>query len=251
MHMLNWYSKSKVIEAVVSPETAKKLKFEHDLPKDEVFSRAVQNTQNARITEHGLEIEVTRNQHPDQGERNSLRSGVFYQPTGSPSRYPYSGKHGYGGIEKIKGLTLLRRPLFVRGATGGRAPQMAYDAIKGQGAYEKMREDVLRIVSKNSYNTNSAQAYEDIYLFLKKYEGDVNLTGAIDKFRRTAVSNNFAYALQENIVASAVRNAGYDSVVGWSLRKDGSPFISEIFDVREKTYPSKYKSEGEIHDQLR
>ena len=35
------------------------------------------------------------------------------------------------------------------------------------------------------------------------------------------------------------RDAGYDAVIGFSKKKSGDPFLSEVFDVREAIYPSK------------
>jgi len=45
-------------------------------------------------------------------------------------------------------------------------------------------------------------------------------------------------AVQENIVAHAVRNAGYDAIVGYSMKRDGTPFLSEVFDFTMREYPS-------------
>ena len=45
-------------------------------------------------------------------------------------------------------------------------------------------------------------------------------------------SNTLPLAIQENIIAHAVRDAGYDCVLGYSKRRDNTYFISEIFDVR-------------------
>ncbi len=243
----DWLSLIKT--AVISPETAKSLRVNKELPTDENFSRAVQNTKGARVTEDGLEIEVIRNQHPDQGETDSVRSGVFYQPSGSTNKYPYSGKGGYGGTERIQGTTLLRRPIFVKGATGGKAPQMAYDLIKGKGSYEKMRDDVLK--KTLSIHWGSKRPMIDIIQeLLRSYGGETDLAGTIEDFSRNTKGNNLAYAIQENIVASTVRTSGYDSVVGWSSKRDGTPFLSEVFDVREVTYPSRWKPEGQVHQTL-
>jgi len=201
---INWYKK-----AIISPETAKVLRVEKQLPEDTVFTKAIQNTKGARITEDGLELEIFRNQHPNQSGDYSVRSGVFYQPFGSMRKEPYSGRSGYGGTEKIKGITLLRKPLFVKGATGGKAPQMAYDFIKGKGFYEKMRSEVISFVLSCSYNKfRPREIYEKIYLILEKYGGDTNLTGDIEEFRLRTKGNNLAYAIQENIVANVVRSAG-------------------------------------------
>jgi hypothetical protein len=239
--MSTWYLKSKFIEAVISPETAKRLKIEKELPDNETFIKAVENT-GGRITEDGFEIEIMRNQHPDQDGQESLRSGVFYQPVGSHNKYPYSGKHGYGGTSKIKGLSLFRKPLFVKGATGGLAPIRAYDMLKFKGAYKNMRRQALNC---SSYRTGAV--CDKIEEFLEAYGGDVNMTEEFCRFSRIAKGNNLFYALQEHVVAHEVRRAGYDSIVGYSLKRDGSPFISEIFDLREKTYPSQF-NQSDIHE---
>ena len=68
-------------------------------------------------------------------------------------------------------------------------------------------------------------------------------------YKSSPSGNQFAYAMQEHIVANAVRNAGYDSVLGYSKKKTGDPFLSEVFDVREKTYPSKV-TESQVMSQF-
>jgi len=256
---MSWYKRAKankqIKTAVISPDTARALNTGVEMPSDPRFLDAVQNTDGARITEDGLEIELTRNQHPAQGDTQSLRSGVFYQPTGSKSKGKYKSKDGkevwYGGSEEITGTTLLRRPIFVKGATGGLAPQMAYDFMKGKGSYEAMRKDVARVVMAfESYRrTPPNDTYQMVWDLLHKYGGDVDLAGELFHFNQIAVGNNMAYAIQENIVACTVRQAGYDSVIGYSIqRKNGIPFISEVFDIRETTYPSKWNSEGVVHE---
>jgi hypothetical protein len=53
--------------------------------------------------------------------------------------------------------------------------------------------------------------------------------------------NTLPYAIQENIVANSVRNAGHDAVLGYGKgRGDKGEFFSEVFDVREAAYPTKY-----------
>ena len=234
----NWYK-----TAVISPEKARSLKMKTELPQDEAFRKAVENTKGARITEDGLEIELTRNQHPDQTDRPSARSGVFYQPEGSFNKYPYSGKQGYGGSENIKGTTLLKRPIFVKGATGGKAPERAYDMINGKGSFDKMRTKVL---NKAIGNFSKSDPYATYHL-LEEFGGDVGLAQEIERIRNVTPGNVYVYTIQENIIANSVRKAGYDSVVGYSQRRDGTFFISEVFDVREATYPSKFNPGGTVH----
>ena len=85
-------------------------------------------------------------------------------------------------MEQIKGLTLLRRPLCVKGATGGRAPMLAYDLIKGKGAYENMRKQVLVVVSDYRWYSHpyDPSHYGKIRTLLENLGGDAELAGDID-----------------------------------------------------------------------
>jgi hypothetical protein len=57
--------------------------------------------------------------------------------------------------------------------------------------------------------------------------------------RNSGKGNQLRYALQENIIANAVRNAGHDAVLGYGKgRGDKGEFFSEVFDVRESMYPT-------------
>lgn len=229
---------------IVSPVIARQLKMPISLPADETFAKAVQNTPGAQVTEEGLLMRVQRSQKPEQAGEESVRTGVFYLPEGSASaKYYKQSKSGepaiYGGSESIAGETLYKNPMFVKGATGGKAPEAAYDQLMGKGAYEKMRSDVL---GSYSYNANQPQKIEAIQEVLQKYNGldaDDAYNMAYNIVTNSKAGNTLAYAVQENIVANAVRNAGYDAVLGYSKKKTGDPFLSEVFDVREATYPTK------------
>jgi hypothetical protein len=228
---------------IVSIDTAKKLNTKTKIPEMPELYDAVKNTEGAEITKDGLIVDLKRQQHPDQGQDYSVRTGVFYQPKGSKNKFSYTGRHGYGGSELIEGKTLLKRPMVVKGATGGKAPQVAYDKINGKGAYEKMRQDALRIVMKHNKNTRGA----DIYNFLDKYGADTDIYWKLEELENITKGNNLAYALQENIVANSLRQNGYDSIVGYSKQRNGNHFLSEVFDLRETTYPSREDPEGRIH----
>ena len=228
------------LSRIVNPEVAKSLQMPVNFPKDDVFANAVKNTPGAQITNEGLLMRVQRNQKPEQAGEESVRTGVFYLPEGSEqARYYSSGKIGYGGTEKITGETLYKNPLFVKGATGGKAPEAAYDQIMGKDAYKNMRSAVL---NSYQYNANQSQKIEAIQGILEKYnkiDSDDAYNMAYNIVTNSKQGNTLPYAVQENIVANAVRNAGYDSVLGYSQKKSGDKFISEIFDVREATYPTK------------
>ncbi len=227
----------------ITPDQARSIDMETKLPSDPLFAKAVANTPGAEIEADGLRIDVVRFQKPEQAGEESVRTGVFYLPAGSKDAKHYKGsKHGYGGNDRISGPTLLRAPLFVKGATGGRAPELAYDSIKGKGAYQAMRDDVIETAV--GYGSRKSEA--DIAAVLEKYGADPSMAYSIAS--NSTQGNTLAYAMQENIVAHAVRGAGHDAVVGYSVaRKTGEPFISEIFDVRETTYPIEGE-DGTLHD---
>lgn len=232
--------------AIVAPAVAKTLKTKHNLPQDANFLDAVRNTPGAKITEDGLVMNVARSQKPEQGLMPSVRGGVFYLPEGAQQMKHYStGKHGYGGTDKISGETLFSNPLVVKGATGGKAPEAAYDQLIGKGAYQGMREDALKAVG---YNMSHAQKLEAVDKFLSKYAPEMtDLAG--DIVQNSKHGNTLPYALQEAAVGAAVRKAGHDGVLGYSVaRSNKQPFISEVFDVREVRYPDKFGTPPEIWD---
>jgi len=223
----------------ISPAVARQIPMKTNLPQSSEFISAVQNTPNAQITNEGLLMRVQRNQVPEQSGMESVRTGVFYLPEGSASaKYYKTGKEGYGGKEEIVGETLLKNPLFVKGATGGKAPESAYDSLMGKGSYQKMRSEVL---NSYNFNTREPQKIESIQAILEKYNG-LDSSDAYDMayniVKNSKAGNTLPYAVQENIVAHAVRNAGHDAVLGYSKGKKGN-FLSEVFDLREATYPTK------------
>lgn len=226
---------------IVSPVVAKAINMPVTLPTDEIFQKAVANTPNAQITDEGLLLNVMRKQKPQQAMTESVRGGVFYLPEGASQIKYYGGADStYGGTEKIAGETLYKNPLFVKGATGGKAPEVAYDQLVGKGAYQEMRNDALRVrhpdlISDKRYNLSDAITPEQ---FLEKYAPDLKGYGDYI-FSNSRQGNQLPYALQEAAVAQKVRDAGYDSVIGHSKKK-GEPTISEIFDVRESHYPDAY-----------
>jgi len=233
----------------VTPEQARATNVPVEMPTDPLFAEAVANTKTASITRDGLLIDVVRVQKTEQEGDRSIRTGVFYLPKGSPNlrHYKTGGQPGswYGGSEKFEGETLIRRPLFVKGATGGKAPQVAYDAIKGKGAYAKLEREVIGAAVNPALKSRDDGLFEEnIYNVLEAHGADRNM--AWDIIRNSKQGNQLRYALQENIIAHAVRDAGYDAVVGYSKGKLGAS-ISEVFDVREQTYPA-HGVDSEIHN---
>ena len=232
----------------ITPEQAMQTNVPVEMPVAPEFGEAVGNTPGAQVTENGLLIDLVRFQKPEQEGAQAIRTGVFYLPTGAATAKHYRNKgtmasgNAYGGSEEFKGQTLIRRPLFVKGATGGKAPEVAYDTLKGKGAYQKMRTDVLNATT--GWGANPAQKVENVSEMLARYGADPALASEI--VRVSNKGNLLPYAVQENIVAHAVREAGHDAVVGYSKGKAGAS-ISEVFDVREQTFPAR-GMDSEVHD---
>jgi hypothetical protein len=229
---------------IVKPSVAKALNTARNLPDNEMFRAAVANTPGAQITQDGLQMPLARSQQPAQALQPSVRGGVFYLPEGAEQMKNYStGKHGYGGTEKITGDTLINNPLFAKGGTGGKAPEAAYDSLAGKGAYQKMRDDALH------WSGGPREIREEaVTKFLEKYAPEM-VDQAWYIIQNSTRGNQLAYALQEAAVGSAVRKAGHDAVLGHSMsRKTKQPFISEIFDVREMNYPDKFGTPTDIWD---
>lgn len=231
----------------VSPEQALQTKTPLELPTDPEFAEAVRNTPGAEITKDGLLLELVRYQKQDQEGAQALRTGVFYLPIGATQARYYRSRgtvatgNPYGGSQEFKGQTLIRKPLFVKGATGGKMPEAAYDTLKGKGAYVAMSQDVNRVVI--GWGQKFDQKVEDVREMLKRYGGTPSMAGQIVNNSREG--NQLPYAVKEHIVAHAIREAGYDVAIGYSKKKVGLA-ISEVFDVREQTYPSEWM-ESEVH----
>lgn len=225
---------------IVTPEFARQIPMEVRLPSDETFRAAVQNTPGAEITSDGLLVQAVRWQPESMSGDTSIRTGVFYltDPKNPNARYYKKGTVGYGGGEQVgPAETLLKAPLFVKGQTGGKAPQMAYDAIAGKGAYERMRGDVIEAaLSPFGWRPDRQAQVEAVARLLEKYGGDPDLAGNIVHYSQKG--NTLAYAIQEHIVAARVREAGYDSVLGYTVGRDKQPVLSELFDVREMANPT-------------
>lgn len=219
----------------VPPEVAKNLPYETRLPSDPIFSEAIGGTPGAELTADGLLIELERHQKPEQHGDESARTGVFYLPKGSANskHYRRPGSH-YGGTDKVAGPTLLRAPLFVKGATGGKAPEAAWEAMKGKGSMKELEKAIMHVVGGMSALRKYGGEEEAVYNLLQEQGG--NPDAAYQILRTSSQGNQLRYALQEHIIAHAAREAGYDSIVGYSKGKKGA-FISEVFDVREAYYP--------------
>ncbi len=230
---------------IVGGDLAKQLNTKVNLPSDPTFAEAVRGTPGASITEEGLRLNVVRYQKPDQSGSNAIRTGMFYLPEKSSNAkyYKKGGTPGnwYGGSEKIEGETLIQNPLFVKGATGGKAPEMAFDALKGKGMSDK-----LTSAARSAATAPLHMREEVVDDFLRQWGGDPDMAWEI--IHNSGTGNQLTYALKEHVIAHAVRDAGHDAMVGYSKGKSG-PFISEVFDTREIVNPSRGAKAGlgDIH----
>lgn len=220
---------------IIPVDVAKKINMKTTLPQSEEFASAVQGTKNATITPEGLQLSLQRFQKPEQELSESVRTGVFYLPKESESIKFYKGKGtmggAYGGNQIIQGETLLKNPLFIKGATGGRAPEQAYKKLVGMGNFYDMQNDLFKALTNKDKGSEA-------YMFLEKYAPEIadNAWHIVDNSKQ---GNQLKMALQEAVFANEARKAGYDSILGYSTRKkDNGNFISEIFDLRESHYPS-------------
>ena len=218
----------------LSPEYVREnMDYETRMPTDEAFLDAVRNTPGASIADDGIIVDLERWQRPEQDNEASVRTGVFYLPRGaSQSRYYRGGTGFYGGPVHLTGETLLKAPLVVKGATGGNVPLKAYEALFGKEAAKKLEEDCESIMQPYQRSAKANRAMDVYYEYLPYADDDYMDFSTLEINSRDG--NQLRYAVQESIVAHAVREAGYDSVVGFNRGK-----LTEIFDVREGNYPSE------------
>jgi hypothetical protein len=226
----------------IPPDVARKLPYETRLPSDPKFRQAIENTDGATLLDDGLLIDLERFQKPEQAGERSVRTGVFYLPAGDKRGASYArggtGGFWYGGEQRLRGETLVRAPLMVKGATGGRAPEAAYEAVKGKGAVKALDRE-LGDSPVTAYGLTPELREEALAKFLEEHGSDPTLAWEI--LHNSKKGNQLRYAIRENVMAHAVREAGYDSIVGYSEgrgKNNGKPFISEVFDLREDRYPT-------------
>jgi hypothetical protein len=165
----------------------------------------------------------------------ALRGAVFYLPEKkSPyAKYYKTTKNEYGGTERFEGRTVFRNPMIIKGATGGTVPERAYVQIMGKDALKEMQNDIAEVISSWVYK-NVRDKLDAMGVVLKKYGGDPSYKN--DIYENTKQGNLLRYAIQEHIIAAAVKKAGYDGVIGYTKMK-GSMHLSEVMDVRTNENP--------------
>lgn len=105
-----------------------------------------------------------RKQKPQQSMTESVRGGVFYLPEGASQMKYYGGSNSYGGTEKIAGETLFKNPLFVKGATGGKAPEAAYEQLVGKEGFKELQSDISKILSEVNSGGNARVIVDGVAL---------------------------------------------------------------------------------------
>jgi hypothetical protein len=241
---------------IVPVAAAKKLKVEAKPPSD-LLKAVAENTEGTSIDADGhLIVNMVRSQHPDQEMAESVRGGVFYLPKGDKNARHYNGTTGnnYGGAQAIEGETAFKNPLLVKGATGGKAPEAAYNQLMGdKKAYAALNTDVMEVVSASNWmKKKDPQAFYDLVnRFLDNHAPEMRdyADYILDNSKK---GNQLRYALSEAAIASAARKAGHDGILGYSeLRgaNSGKQRISEIYDVRENRYPSP-SGDYNVHPQF-
>ena len=222
---------------IVPVDVVKQFNMKTTLPKSDEFISAVQGTPNAKITPEGLKLNLIRYQKPEQELSESVRTGVFYLPEGSANINYYKNKgtsslgNPYGGKDLIKGETLYKNPLFVKGATGGKAPEEAYKQLLGKDKFNEFQKYVKHAASA-PYKMREEVAYD----FLQRYAPEI-ADNAWNIVQNSTQGNQLRYALQEAVIANEARKAGHDVILGYNKGKNGFR-ISEAFDLREQLYPS-------------
>ena len=206
--------------------------------KPEVLE-AIENTDGAKLTKEGLELTIVRYQEPEQAGSMALRGAVFYLPEkNSPyAKYYKTTRNEYGGAERFEGKTVYRNPLIIKGATGGTVPERAYAFIEGKEKLKKMQEDIYNATNSFMLGFSGGRPIDmikNIENVLDEYGGDSGYASEI--YENTGKGNLRRYAVQEHIIAAAVKKAGYDGVIGFTKMK-GKMHLSEVLDVRTNENP--------------
>lgn len=229
---------------VVPVDVAERLDYESELPYSDALVKALQSTPGVSFDpDIGIEMPVSRRQHSSQAGMPTVRGGIFYLPKQIKYKidHPYSGTGGYGGSQLIQGRTLVKKPLVVEAYDGGLATTLAYRDLHGKDVYDRMVDDIGVMTGYDSTTgafrrgkrRPSRQELED---FLVKWDG-AQPELAHYMLETLVGYNRLPVAIREHIVAGAVREAGYDSVLA-RVQEHGKHKLMELFDVRESEYPS-------------
>ena len=233
---------------IVPPGVARRLGPVRLPVGDESFRSAVAQTPAARITDEGLEVNVTRWQNESLPGVEPVRGSVFYSPVSDFSdtyRRSSLGRTDVGGNQQITGTTLLRRPYVQHGVANQTTTLNDILSVAGGGrpgtelglAAHKFAADVadgtVHLAKSERASVDDLRA---IFLSVGLQGEDAKrITDYID----SGASKFEAYsAIMDSAMAESARKAGYDSIVVIELNPDvQARQLVEIIDLRESVYP--------------
>jgi hypothetical protein len=196
--------------------------------------KAIMNTVGAILYENGnIKLEVSRYQKPEQDGDWSVRTGVFYIPELKSPNYStfYKNHRSYGGSHRITGQITLKKPYIVKAGMGGNGPIRAYEELCGRKEFKQLESDILQVIRYSSLK-DAAEIQE----LLDKYGSDGDTADFI--LQNSRQGNQLRYSIQENIIAHAVRDKGYDSILCYGKSK-GDFRLLELFYLEQDTYPDE------------
>jgi len=231
-------------EMAIGRDKAETLNVKKRIPNTDDVKVAIKNS-GGKIEKGGVSIPVTRRQNKDQVDEQSSRSCVYYLPAKTKNKYTGSGF--YGGSYHVEQEIFVKRPFVVKGSTGGSVPKNALIKLtKDKKIYTSIQSDAMKVIFKTIQNEPASDVILELEKVLKQYGGNVPDASNMYYTAKKVGGNFLIMAVSENIAANNIRNAGYDSILGVSYTKQKEPFLGEIIDLREISYPSQEQS-GDIH----
>lgn len=124
--------------------------------------------------------------------------------------------------------------------------ERAYKKLLGDEALRDLHGKVAGANLRPDYYRpplSSGQMIEKIGDFLATHAPE--MTGMESAILRNSApeTNQLRYALQEAAIGSAARKRGYDSILGYSHGYGKPSRLSELYDLRERTYPMRLGGE--------
>ena len=211
-----------------------RFKLFEELHINSAIANAIENTKGAELLSNGnLKLEISRFQKPEQAGIESIRTGVFYLPEhDSPYSKWFKNKPNYGGKQKIESEVILEKPYIIKAGVGGLGPEKAYIELVGKEKFKEFHDDLYNIINFSHYNPQLVEG--SIEKFLEKYGGNPDY--AYNILYNSKVGNQLNMALREHIYANVIRNAGYDSVLSYTIYKGNYKF-DELFYLLDTHYP--------------
>jgi hypothetical protein len=218
---------------IVDPVVARGL-GSANLPEHPVLEDAVRAA-GGEITLDGIRLSLQRFQPPEAAGLTATRGGVWYSPEQMGRKSPYQGglEQGVGGTEKIRGETLLRRPLVLDNAfIMWGAPERV---MPPELAKELWFDVSHRLFPGGQIELTPAQipvAIERAKDILTRYGGEPEMAEQI--VRGQPSTGEMGTAIVENVIGQKARAQGYDSIIAINQGE-----IWEVADLREAALPGQ------------